>query len=283
MTSVINDSPLPSGPTSVAGGRKDGNQCMTMASSFPFFGEDLSLQIMQQQLELDRLIYVHMEKVRLDMEERGRTQSQRIVATILEAITKRLRNMEDEVEKVGKLNWMLEERVKSLCIENQIWRNLAQTNEATANALRTNLQQLLAHARDDPAPVLDESAAAMDDAHSCCGSSGHGGGDEETEEERERWQKVARTAGVGVERIWEENDDHHHGKGGGSKGWNCYGKSNSNSNNNKRSCRKCGMAESSVLLLPCRHLCLCAGCGPTINACPICNSVKSASVHVNLS
>ncbi|KAJ1406810.1 hypothetical protein SESBI_24785 [Sesbania bispinosa] len=36
-----------------------------------------------------------------------------------------------EIEKIGKLNWALEERVKSLCMENQIWRELAQTNEAT--------------------------------------------------------------------------------------------------------------------------------------------------------
>ncbi|KAL2523365.1 WD repeat domain-containing protein [Forsythia ovata] len=37
-----------------------------------------------------------------------------------------------------------EERVKSLCVENQIWRDLAQTNEATANTLRCNLKEVLA-------------------------------------------------------------------------------------------------------------------------------------------
>jgi len=44
------------------------------------------------------------------------------------------------------------ERVKSLCVENQIWRDLAQANEATANALSTNLKQVLAQVSKDDRP-----------------------------------------------------------------------------------------------------------------------------------
>ncbi|CAN1128222.1 Probable BOI-related E3 ubiquitin-protein ligase 3 [Linum perenne] len=51
---------------------------------------------------------------------------------------KRLKAKEEEIKKIGKLNWAMEEKVKSLCMENQIWRDLAQTNEATTNALRSN-------------------------------------------------------------------------------------------------------------------------------------------------
>ncbi|KAF2317659.1 hypothetical protein GH714_039490 [Hevea brasiliensis] len=114
------------------------------ASPFSFLGQDFSLQIEQQQLDIDRLISQHMEKVRMELEDKRKRQARRIIEAIEEGMLKRLRAKEEEIEKMGKLNWALEERVKSLCIENQIWRDLAQTNEATANALRTNLEQVLA-------------------------------------------------------------------------------------------------------------------------------------------
>jgi E3 ubiquitin-protein ligase BOI and related proteins len=50
-----------------------------------------------------------------------------------------------------------------------------------------------------------------------------------------------------------------------------------------RSCKACGDAEACVLLLPCRHLCLCAGCDSAVDACPLCAATKNASLHVVLS
>ncbi|GAB4854762.1 hypothetical protein Ancab_023347 [Ancistrocladus abbreviatus] len=256
--------------------QKDTNLCLSVAGSFSFLGEDLSLQVMQQQLELDRLISLHMEKVRMEIEDRRRKQSRRIFDAIQEAISKRLRDKEEEIEKIGKLNWALEEKVKSLCLENQIWRDLAHANEATANALRTNLEQLLAQTRDGQtsatggaAVCLDEAGIAVD-VESCCGSSG--GNDDEAEEvDQQRCRKFARITDYG--KYEEGNGKCENGEEG--KIGNFHG--------NKRLCKKCGRGESSVLLLPCRHLCLCAGCGPAMNDCPLCNSVKTASVHVNLS
>lgn len=280
---------------------------------FSFLGEDVSLQIHQQQLDVDRLISQHvslsnrykveiwncifecdsdpfplqMEKVRLELEEKRKRQARRIIEAIEIGMMKRLKAKEAEIEKMGKLNWALEERVKSLCVENQIWRDLAQTNEATANALRTNLEQVLAQVKDDRTRVADDDdnedatvaragpALFLDDAQSCCGSTG--GGDEEDDANNHHQNETRqgtmegcwRTVAAGCAVVKDKDEEGTSGGGGGSE--------------SRRLCRNCGKEESCVLILPCRHLCLCTVCGSTLHTCPVCKSFKNASVHVNMS
>ncbi|TKY49371.1 BOI-related E3 ubiquitin-protein ligase 3 [Spatholobus suberectus] len=235
-------------------------------SSFSFLGQDVSLQIQQQQLDIEQLIMQRMEKVRMEIDEKRKRQARRIIEAIEIGVMKKLRAKEEEIEKIGKLNWALEERVKSLCMENQIWRDLAQTNEATANALRTNLEQLLAQRGgvvvDDDGGATVCAAAVMEDAQSCCGSTDGDGG----EEKEVGWRTLPGCAGVKVK-----------DEGGGC------GKMMSEGNGVGRLCWNCGKEESCVLILPCRHLCLCTLCGSTLHICPICKSFKTASVHVNMS
>lgn len=195
----------------------------------------------------------------MEVEERRKRQARRIMDAVEEGMMKKLKAKEDEIEKIGKLNWALEERVKSLCIENQIWRELAQTNEATANALRSNLEQVLAAAaqtkvdggRTQAQGGLDEEV--IDDAQSCCGSS------------------------------WEDGENNKLAVQDDGNNNNNVVKDSEIRSSSIRLCRNCRKEESCVLLLPCRHLCLCTVCGSSLHNCPVCKSAKTVSVHVNMS
>ncbi|KAJ4712587.1 BOI-related E3 ubiquitin-protein ligase 1-like [Melia azedarach] len=49
------------------------------------------------------------------------------------------------------------------------------------------------------------------------------------------------------------------------------------------SCKACRKGVASVVLLPCRHLCVCTECDRVIQACPLCFNVRDSSVEVFLS
>ncbi|GKB01035.1 probable BOI-related E3 ubiquitin-protein ligase 3 [Tanacetum coccineum] len=129
-------------------------------SQTTFLGQDImmfSSQIHQQHLEIGQFIKHHSENVRLEIEAKRRKNSRTLIAALEEGLQHQLRAKEEEIRKMMKVNHALEEKVKSMCIENQIWRELAQTNEATANALRNNLKY-----------VLDYKLGDDEDAESCC-------------------------------------------------------------------------------------------------------------------
>jgi E3 ubiquitin-protein ligase BOI and related proteins len=134
--------------------------------------------------------------------------------------------MDAQLERERRKNAELEEKVRQISAESQVWFDAARTSEAMASALRSTLDQALLSAA--------TAAAAEDppvgDARSCC----YEGGDE---------ADVATSAKA-------------------------------------RQCIVCGERDGSVLLLPCRHLCLCKECEPTAATCPVCCSVKNAALEV---
>ncbi|KAJ8549235.1 hypothetical protein K7X08_032942 [Anisodus acutangulus] len=219
------------------------NTCNYNTTSF--VGDDVLPLLQQYQCDIDRIISLHTKKVRMELEERQKQQARVLVAAIGEGVTKKLKEKDEQIQRMGKINMVLQEKVKSLYVENQLWRDIAQTNEATANSLRNNLEQGLAHVGDEriSAGGYFAGAAVEEDVESCCGSS-----DAAEEEEIEGRRMLAVEA--------QDN----------------------------RMCKRCGERESCVLLLPCRHLCLCAVCGSSLlPTCPVCNSNMNATVHVNMS
>lgn len=186
----------------------------------------------------------------MEVEEKRKREARRIMEVIEVGMMRVLRSKEEEIEKMGKLNWELEERVNCLSMENQIWRDVAETNEATANALRRNLEEVLLLQETKTTVVVVEEEVA----ESCC--EGGGGGAEEEDDERRMRKKKRKQE--------EENEEEEEAE------------------EEERRCKKCGKEESCVLLLPCRHLCLCTVCASSLHNCPICNSTNNASVRVIL-
>lgn len=183
--------------------------------------------------------------MRLELAERRRRFSRQLLAAIENGVSKRLKAKDDEIERMKKLNWAMEERIRTLSVENEIWKELAQTNEATANLLRTNLEQLLAtQIRIKEEQQLVDEASPADDAESCCCG---GNDDRDTSTAPAAAAAVAPAAGL------------------------------------VRACRSCGERETAALILPCRHLCVCAACAPIINSCPICYGSNTGTVNVNFS
>ncbi|GJS21128.1 probable BOI-related E3 ubiquitin-protein ligase 3 [Tanacetum coccineum] len=168
--------------------------------------EEVASQMYQQQLEIDHFVAQHAEKMRSEIAEMRRRNAKILIVAANEGIMKKLKTKEEEITRLNQVNWSLEEKLKSLLVENQIWRELAQTNEATAY----NLQQLLAQAQ---LQQQEQEQTLVNDVESCCGSN------------------------------YEEDVS-------------------------TKKCLECGKKESCVLVLPCRHLCLCNVCESTITICP---------------
>ncbi|KAL2503951.1 SBP (S-ribonuclease binding protein) family protein [Abeliophyllum distichum] len=50
--------------------------------------------------------------------------------------------------------------------------------------------------------------------------------------------------------------------------------------NKKMTCKLCQVKNSCVVFFPCRHLCSCKSCETVLGFCPVCESVKEASLEV---
>ncbi|WVZ51363.1 hypothetical protein U9M48_002515 [Paspalum notatum var. saurae] len=151
-----------------------------------------------------------------------------------------LREKEAALEAARRRAVGLEETLRRAAAERQAWRGLARGNEAAASGLRATLDALLLRGAD---------AAPAEEVEEGFGDSGHAADDAASccFVDREEDARGA-SAPAPAARRW--------------------------------ACRACGAGEATVLVLPCRHLCLCKVCEPRVDACPVCLAAKNASIHV---
>ncbi|RWW40636.1 hypothetical protein BHE74_00053935 [Ensete ventricosum] len=203
--------------------------------------QDLVSHLSYQNAEIDELIRLQRERLRSGLEEVHNRHCKALLWCVEQRVAKRLREEEAELEKARRRNAELEETVRQLTAETEMWFGVAKNNESVAASLRANLEQVLLH-NAAAALVKEGYGDTDDDAQSCRSAVGD--------------RRHATSAATEAEEV---------------RRW------------PRKACRSCGERDVCVLLLPCRHLCLCKSCESLIDACPVCGSAKNACLQIVMS
>ncbi|KAK3430356.1 hypothetical protein EUGRSUZ_E01900 [Eucalyptus grandis] len=126
-----------------------------MSRASPVLGHKAGFEIHQS--EIDRLISQHEIKIFL-------TTFLFYTCLQTQQLARKLKEKDEEIQRIGKLNGLLQEKLKILATESHMWRRLAEDNEFEADYLRSYLQRVLSRG----------GAGGVDDAESHCGSNDTG-------------------------------------------------------------------------------------------------------------
>ncbi|CAM0907029.1 unnamed protein product [Alopecurus aequalis] len=192
----------------------------------------------QQTITVDSFLLNHASMMWEALGKQRQMHMSLITSTVEERAAKRLKVKDKEMNYIRGMNWALQEQLRNLNMEAQMWRDIARSNEASANVLRGDLQRAL-----DAQVVHIQGTGDVDDASSCCW------GDYHVDFCGDKKHEVCKT--VAVARVG--------------------------------SCKGCGQGEPVVLLLPCRHLCVCVSCTANVTVCPACGCANTGSININLS
>lgn len=208
-------------------------------------GDNLRTEIDRQREEFDHYIRIQEEHITKEVKEMKQRHMASFLGAIEEAVGKILREKEVEIENMNRKNRELVERIKQVAVEAQSWHYRARYNESVVNVLKNNLKQALAQGADQVKEGCGDSE--VDDAASTY------------------------------------NPSHDHGLGltGVMPSVSLLG-SKASTSGEQMACKACRTKEVSMLLLPCRHLCLCLHCEGFIDVCPVCQSLKNTSVQVDM-
>lgn len=178
-----------------------------------------------------------------------RDMKQRHMASFLTAIEKgvdkKLREKDLEIETMNRKNRELVDRIRQVAVEAQNWHYRAKYNESVVNVLKSSLQQAISQGADLGKEGFGDSE--VDDTASYIDPNNY----------LPVQGAPAKSVSKNYLGLKEQMD--------------C------------RACKACRAKEVSILLMPCRHLCLCKDCDEFISVCPVCESMKTASFQVYLS
>lgn len=202
-------------------------QSSQSSAFYSILTEDLATHIKQQRDEIDHLLLIQGEQLKRTLAEKRQRHYRALIGAAEEAMARKLREKELEMEKAARRNAELEARAAQLSAEAQAWQARARAQEVTAAALQAQLQ------------------------HAMMNGGNAGGCNERDDGEPED----AESAYIDPDRVVESTGP---------------------------SCKACRKRVASVVVLPCRHLCMCTECDAVAQACPLCFSIRSSSVEVFL-
>ncbi|EPS57462.1 hypothetical protein M569_17355, partial [Genlisea aurea] len=220
----------------------DNNAARTTTPLGLSLGNAVRTEIDRQTDEFSRFIKLQEQAMLKGVMEMSRRHTVSLLSSLEKGMNQKLQEKELEIEGMNRKNRELGERMKHVAMEAQSWHCKAKYNESVINALKANIQQLMLNNgnRRGPPPRGEEGSGESEVDDAASCSDHPGGG----------------------------------GGGGGPRS------SSSSSRTMNCRCKACGAREASVLMMPCRHLCLCVECEGVASVCPVCKVVKSASLHV---
>ncbi|KAI5082722.1 hypothetical protein GOP47_0002465 [Adiantum capillus-veneris] len=224
-------------------------------------GDELAVQFSSHQEDLNQLLKAQAEQLRQALEERMKTQAKALMASVEGEVSRKIREKEAEMERVSRRNSELEERVRQLSMEREVWQSKAKNNEAMVAILRSNLQQAMVHHQSrEPSRIEGCGDSEADDAASVYI-------DDNLPAQQSRAMMMRNHVMMKSSHMSTSSEVAAAAPGV------------------VRACRRCGANEASVLVLPCLHLCLCLQCNQSYAAerCPVCNGLVSNSAEVFLS
>nr|XP_017245079.1 PREDICTED: E3 ubiquitin-protein ligase BOI-like [Daucus carota subsp. sativus] len=217
--------------------------------------------------ESDRLLCQQSKKIRVQFAEKQNQALQHLVNSVRGPLVNLLKQKDVELSNFKRLNCALHEGINDLYNENQKLSDCAGAWKIKAVSLYTNLEVAMGELR--RLQGLVPAIGAVEAPHEEQEAKSYSGSNVSAENTPGNSQAVAKaedgeTAAEKVQIGAAET-----GEGSGEK----------------MMCLICGELETSVLALPCRHLCFCLVCGTResllYGPCPVCETTMIATAPIS--